>query len=73
MRTFEQWRETAHGAILWRTTDDQVARSALLDKVAATCVSLEAAGEVASIWHAHSLVNGHACNCARCRRCCEPA
>lgn len=66
MRTFDQWREIANCNVLWRVSDDQAERAVLLDRIAAKCCELERRGEVASIWHAHSLVSGHRCNCRQC-------
>jgi hypothetical protein len=65
-RAFESWRHLADCNILWRTTDDMTERNALLDKVAAKCVELEAEGGPASIWHAHALILGTPCQCVAC-------
>jgi hypothetical protein len=66
-RTFTQWRHLADCVILNRTTDDQAARAELLDRIARTCLDIEAQGGVASVWHASSIVSGHRCNCVPCR------
>ena len=67
-QSFDYWRNLANCNLLWRVTDDQAERAVLLDKIAAKCGELERKGEVASIWHAISLVAGRPCNCAQCRK-----
>lgn len=66
-RSFDQWRDLANCSILWRVTDDQAERAVLLDKIAAECCEMERKGQIASIWHAHSVVTGTRCNCANCK------